>query len=112
MILADTALLQCGVLLYNRAVVNIKNKEVLMRLLITGGAGFIGSNYINWHLQQYPSDEIICLDKLTYAANMAALAEVVKLNNFTFIQGDICDEQFVESCFAQFQIKIPAHNAR
>ena len=56
-----------------------------MRLLITGGAGFIGSNYINWHLQQYPSDEIVCLDKLTYAANMAALAEVVKLNNFTFI---------------------------
>ena len=74
-----------------------------MRLLITGGAGFIGSNYINWHLQQYPSDEIVCLDKLTYAANMAALAEVVKLNNFTFIQGDICDEQFVESCFAQYK---------
>ena len=48
-----------------------------MRLLITGGVGFIGSNYINWHLQQYPSDEIVCLDKLTYAANMAALADVV-----------------------------------
>ncbi|QNP76662.1 GDP-mannose 4,6-dehydratase [Phascolarctobacterium faecium] len=74
-----------------------------MRLLITGGVGFIGSNYINWHLQQYPSDEIVCLDKLTYAANMAALADVVKLNNFTFIQGDICDEQFVESCFAQYK---------
>ena len=77
MILADTALFQCGVLLYNRTVVNIKNKEVLMRLLITGGVGFIGSNYINWHLQQYPGDEIVCLDKLTYAANMAALADVV-----------------------------------
>ncbi|MCD7873789.1 MAG: GDP-mannose 4,6-dehydratase [Acidaminococcaceae bacterium] len=50
-----------------------------MRLLITGGAGFIGSNYINWHLQQYQNDEIVCLDKLTYAANMAALADVVKL---------------------------------
>ena len=74
-----------------------------MRILITGGVGFIGSNYINWHLQQYPSDEIICLDKLTYAANMVALADVVKLNNFTFIQGDICDEQFVESCFAQYK---------
>ena len=48
-----------------------------MRLLITGGVGFIGSNYINWHLQQYPGDEIVCLDKLTYAANMAALADVV-----------------------------------
>ena len=44
-----------------------------MRLLITGGVGFIGSNYINWHLQQYPGDEIVCLDKLTYAANMAAI---------------------------------------
>ena len=74
-----------------------------MRLLITGGVGFIGSNYINWHLQQYPGDEIVCLDKLTYAANMAALADVVKLNNFTFIQGDICDEQFVEMCFAQYK---------
>ena len=72
-------------------------------VLITGGAGFIGSNYINWHLGKYPADEIVCLDKLTYAANMAALADVVKLNNFTFIQGDICDEQFVESCFAQYK---------
>lgn len=77
-----------------------------MRLLITGGAGFIGSNYINWHLQQYPNDEIVCLDKLTYAANMAALADVVKLNNFTFIQGDICDEQFVERCFAQYRFDV------
>lgn len=75
MILADTALFQCGVLLYNRTVVNIKNREVLMRLLVTGGAGFIGSNYINWHLGKYPADEIVCLDKLTYAANMAALAD-------------------------------------
>lgn len=102
-ILFKHPLFQCGVLLYNRSVVNIKNKEVTMSLLITGGAGFIGGNYINWHLQQYPNDEIVCLDKLTYAANMAALADVVKLNNFTFIQGDICDEQFVESCFAQYK---------
>ena len=41
-----------------------------MSLLITGGAGFIGSNYINWHLGKYPADEIVCLDKLTYAANI------------------------------------------
>lgn len=68
----NTALFQCGVLLYNRSVVDIKNKEVTMSLLITGGAGFIGSNYINWHLGKYPADEIVCLDKLTYAANMAA----------------------------------------
>ena len=74
-----------------------------MNVLVTGGAGFIGSNYINWHLQQYQNDEIVCLDKLTYAANMAALADVVKLNNFTFIQRDICDEQFVERCFAQYK---------
>ena len=49
-----------------------------MRLLITGGAGFIGSNYINWHLQQYPSDEIVCLDKLIYAPNRATRLEVFK----------------------------------
>lgn len=70
-----------------------------MRILVTGGAGFIGSNYINWHLGQYPADEIVCLDKLTYAANMEALEEVGQLDNFTFIQGDICDEVLVQNCF-------------
>lgn len=70
-----------------------------MRLLVTGGAGFIGSNYINWHLGQYPADEIVCLDKLTYAANMEALAPVGQLDNFAFIQGDICDEALVQNCF-------------
>ena len=74
-----------------------------MNIIVTGGAGFIGSNFVFHMLKKYPDYRIICLDKLTYAANMAALAEVVKLNNFTFIQGDICDEQFVESCFAQYK---------
>lgn len=77
-----------------------------MRLLITGGAGFIGSNYINWHLRQYPADTIICLDKLTYAANLAALADVMDRSNFTFIQGDICDEQLVAACFGKYAFDV------
>ena len=55
----NTALFQCGVLLYNRTVVNIKNREVLMRLLITGGAGFIGSNFVFHMLNTYPDYRII-----------------------------------------------------
>lgn len=77
-----------------------------MRILVTGGAGFIGSNYINWHLGQYPADEIVCLDKLTYAANMEALAVVAQLDNFTFIQGDICDEAIVQDCFFKHRFEV------
>ena len=64
-----------------------------MKLLITGGAGFIGSNFVHYWVKQHPEDEITILDKLTYAGNLENLAPV--RDKVTFIQGDICDEASV-----------------
>ncbi|MCF7819927.1 MAG: dTDP-glucose 4,6-dehydratase [Candidatus Pacebacteria bacterium] len=62
-----------------------------MKLLVTGGAGFIGSNFIRYWVKKYSNDSIINLDKLTYAGNLENLKEVENLSNYKFIQGDICD---------------------
>lgn len=67
-----------------------------MKLLVTGGAGFIGSNFILYWLKKYPEDKIINLDKLNYAGNLENLKDIEKNENYTFIQGDICDSQIVE----------------
>ncbi len=68
-----------------------------MRLLITGGAGFIGSNFIHYTLSQHPGYEIINLDKLTYAGNPDNLRGIRKSRNYAFIQGDIANRTLVES---------------
>lgn len=65
-----------------------------MKLLVTGGAGFIGSNFVHYWLGQYPGDGVVVLDKLTYAGNLENLA-VVK-DRINFIKGDICDEAVVD----------------
>jgi dTDP-glucose 4,6-dehydratase len=66
-----------------------------MKLLVTGGAGFIGSNFIIYWLKKYPEDKIVNLDKLTYAGNLENLRSVEKNPNYEFIKGDICDPQLV-----------------
>src|SRR3990167_7535311 len=66
-----------------------------MRLLITGGAGFIGSNFIRYILNRYPSYKIINLDILTYAGNLDNLKDIVNNRNYTFVKGDICDEKLM-----------------
>lgn len=71
-----------------------------MKYLVTGGAGFIGSNYVHYHLEHYPEDEVVVLDKLTYAGNLANLADLEGKNNFRFVQGDIADKDFVDGFFA------------
>jgi len=68
-----------------------------MKLLVTGGAGFIGSNFIIYWLKKYPNDTIINLDKLTYAGNLENLRPVEKNPNYEFVQGDICDPKLVDS---------------
>lgn len=66
-----------------------------MKLLITGGAGFIGSNFIHYWLKNYPDDQIINLDLLTYAGNLENFQDLVGRPNYEFVQGDICDEALV-----------------
>ncbi|MCG2695526.1 GDP-mannose 4,6-dehydratase, partial [Candidatus Parcubacteria bacterium] len=66
-----------------------------MKLLVTGGAGFIGSNFIHYWLKKYPDDNIINLDVLTYAGNLENLRDVENNKNYKFVKGDICDEKLV-----------------
>jgi dTDP-glucose 4,6-dehydratase len=68
-----------------------------MKILITGGAGFIGSNFIHYWLQKYPGDKIINLDKLTYAGNLENLKSISQNLNYQFIKGDICDENIYQN---------------
>lgn len=70
-----------------------------MKLIITGGAGFIGSNFIYYELKQHPEDEFICLDKLTYAGNLSSLKGAMQQPNFKFVKGDIADRDFIYSLF-------------
>jgi len=71
-----------------------------MKILITGGAGFIGSNFIFYMEKTHPEHELVCLDKLTYAGNLATLAPVMEKPNFKFIRGDIADRETVFGIFA------------
>ena len=68
-----------------------------MKLLITGGAGFIGSNFIHYWLKNYPTDEIINLDLLTYAGNLENLRDIENNPNYQFVKGDICDVVLVNA---------------
>jgi len=66
-----------------------------MKILVTGGAGFIGSNFIRYWLNKYPDDNIINLDALTYAGNLENLRDLENSKNYKFIKGDICDQAVV-----------------
>lgn len=66
---------------------------------MTGGAGFIGGNFVHYMLQEHPGDQIICLDKLTYAGNLSTLADVMDHPNFQFVKMDICDRDSVYGLF-------------
>ena len=68
--------------------------------LVTGGAGFIGSNFIEYMFKKYEDIKIINLDKLTYAGNLENLKAIEGNKNYTFVQGDICDKELVEKLFA------------
>lgn len=72
-----------------------------MNILITGGAGFIGSRFIHYMLAKYPEYRIICLDKLTYAGDLATLQLVIKNPRFYFVKADICDKDLVAGLFAE-----------
>lgn len=72
-----------------------------MTILVTGGAGFIGSNFIFYLLKKYPANRIVCLDKLTYAGNLSTLSSVLDRPNFRFVRLDICDREGVFRLFEE-----------
>lgn len=71
-----------------------------MKLLVTGGAGFIGSNFVRYVLEQHPEDEVVVLDKLTYAGNLDNLKRVAQSPRFSFHRGDINDARVVDELMA------------
>ena len=75
-----------------------------MTIIVTGGAGFIGSNFIFYMLRENPEDRIVCLDKLTYAGNLSTLKDIMDRPNFRFVKLDICDR---EGVFALFEEEKP-----
>ena len=80
-------------------------------ILVTGGAGFIGSNFVPYFCEKYPEYKIINLDKLTYAGNLDNLKECENMDNYQFIQGDICDADLVEKIFSENDVRGVIHFA-
>ncbi|MGI1658558.1 MAG: dTDP-glucose 4,6-dehydratase [Desulfitobacterium sp.] len=70
-----------------------------MKIIVTGGAGFIGGNFVHYMLKKYPDYKIICLDKLTYAGNMETLEPVMTYENFKFVKTDIVDREAIYQVF-------------
>jgi dTDP-glucose 4,6-dehydratase len=80
-------------------------------ILVTGGAGFIGSNFVPYFIEKYSDYTVINLDKLTYAGNLDNLKEVKDHPRYKFIQGDICDKVLVEKIFTDYDVKGVVHFA-
>ncbi len=82
-----------------------------MTVLVTGGAGFIGSNFIFYELEKHPEDRIVCLDKLTYAGNLSTLKAVLEKPNFRFVKEDICHREAVYQLFEEEKPDMVVHFA-
>lgn len=83
----------------------------MARLLVTGGAGFIGANFVQYWAEQYPQDRIVVLDTLTYAGNLASLEPVSGHEQYRFVKGDIVDRDFVEALLREEKIDMLVHFA-
>ena len=77
-----------------------------MKFLVTGGAGFIGSNYLHYVVNKYPNDNFVCLDALTYAGNYNNIEALEKKKNYKFIKGDIRDKELVNKLFKKEKFDI------
>ena len=77
-----------------------------MKILVTGGAGFIGGNFVHYMVNKYPDDEIVNLDLLTYAGNLETLKPVEEKKNYRFIKGDIADRSFIMELFEKEKFDI------
>src|SRR5690348_1867172 len=82
-----------------------------MKILVTGGAGFIGSHVVRRFVNTYPNYQIVNLDKLTYAGNLANLKDIEDKPNYKFVKGDIVDAAFIDTLFANEQFSAVIHLA-
>ncbi len=83
----------------------------MRRLLVTGGAGFIGTNFVHYWCNAYPCDRIVVLDALTYAGNLQNLQTLQQSPNFSFVRGDICDRALVDKLLISENIEFVVHFA-
>lgn len=77
-----------------------------MKFLVTGGAGFIGSNFMHYEVKKYQEDKFVCLDALTYAGNYNNIKDLESYDNFKFVHGDITDREFIEKLFLEEKFDI------
>lgn len=83
----------------------------MKNILVTGGAGFIGANFVVHFVQNHPEYKVINLDVLTYAGDLENVKEVETASNYEFVQGDICDKEFIDALFAKYQFTDVIHFA-
>jgi dTDP-glucose 4,6-dehydratase len=83
----------------------------MKKILITGGAGFIGSHVVRLFVNKYPNYQIVNLDKLTYAGNLENLKDIENKPNYTFVKGDIVDADFIQNLFQEHQFDGVIHLA-
>ena len=83
----------------------------MKNILVTGGAGFIGANFVPYFIENNPEYHLVNLDLLTYAGNLENVSEVENHSRYTFVQGDICDRNFVEELFQKYQFHDVIHFA-
>ncbi|HCN84310.1 MAG TPA: dTDP-glucose 4,6-dehydratase, partial [Sphingobacteriaceae bacterium] len=83
----------------------------MKKILVTGGAGFIGSHVVRRFVNTYPDYHIVNLDKLTYAGNLANIKDIDSKPNYSFVKGDIVDAPFIDNLFAQEQFDAVIHLA-
>ncbi len=83
----------------------------MARLLVTGGAGFIGTNFVHYWLREHPADTVVVLDALTYAGNLSNLEPARANNNFAFVHGNICDTTLVENLLREHRLDVIVHFA-
>ncbi len=83
----------------------------MKKILITGGAGFIGSHVVHLFVRKYPNIQIFNLDKLTYAGNLENLTDIETSTNYSFIKGDIVDDNFIQKLFLEHQFDGVVHLA-